>query len=195
MNCKQDILLLDNFDSFTYNIVEQLRCKKNHVVIYRNTVPLKVILLSLSRLKNPIIVLSPGPGEPKYAGCMLELLSYVIGKIPVIGICLGHQAIVEFYGGVLERAGKILHGKSSLMYHDQRYMFKSLPNPLLVSRYHSLICTNIPPGLRINAFLNNTVMGVLNNTQKVCGFQFHPESILTTYGAKLLENTIFWARM
>lgn len=188
----QDILLIDNFDSFTYNIVDQLRFNGNNVIIYRNTVTLKTILSTLFKFKKPVILLSPGPGKPKHAGCMLDLLDHVIGKVPIIGICLGHQAIVEYYGGNVEYSGEVMHGKTSYIYHDQKDMFYNLPNPLLVARYHSLICTNIPKSLVINAFFNNMVMAVRDNKYKVCGFQFHPESILTTYGCKLLNATLKW---
>ncbi|QCI26164.1 aminodeoxychorismate/anthranilate synthase component II [Buchnera aphidicola] len=188
----KDILLIDNFDSFTYNIVDQLRATGNNVIIYRNTVDIQIILCTLSKLKHPVILLSPGPGQPKNSGCMLDLLRYTIGKIPIIGICLGHQAIVEYYGGTVEYAGEIIHGKTSYIYHDQKDMFYNLPNPLLVARYHSLICQKIPKKLIINAFFNNMVMAVRNNKDKICGFQFHPESILTTHGCKLLESTLSW---
>ncbi|WP_343128172.1 aminodeoxychorismate/anthranilate synthase component II [Buchnera aphidicola (Takecallis taiwana)] len=188
----KDILLIDNFDSFTYNIVDQLRVNGYAVIIYRNTVSLNIILSTLSKLKKPIVLLSPGPGKPKHAGCILQLLHVIIGKIPIIGICLGHQAIVEYYGGTVEYSGLIVHGKTSYIYHDQKAMFFNLPNPFLVARYHSLVCKNIPKNLVINAFLNDMVMAVRNDQDKVCSFQFHPESILTTYGTKLLNNTLNW---
>ncbi|QCI27366.1 aminodeoxychorismate/anthranilate synthase component II [Buchnera aphidicola (Therioaphis trifolii)] len=188
----RDILLIDNFDSFTYNIVDQLRCTGNNVIIYRNNISINIILSRLLKLKNPIILLSPGPGKPEHSGCMLHLLKLVIGKIPIIGICLGHQAIVQYYGGTIGYADKILHGKTSYIYHDQKAMFSNFSSPLLVARYHSLICKNISKKLIINAISNNMVMAVRNDYDKVCGFQFHPESILTTYGFKLLNDTLNW---
>ncbi|CAL4043622.1 Anthranilate synthase component 2 [Buchnera aphidicola (Phyllaphis fagi)] len=189
----QEILLLDNFDSFTYNIVDQLRVHNHQVIIYRNNIPISNILSVLFKMKQPIVLLSPGPGIPNQYGCMVNLLRFIIGRIPVIGICLGYQAIVEYYGGTIQYSDKILHGKTSLIMHDEQEMFKSIVNPLLVARYHSLICTNIPLSLKINAQYKNIVMAVRNNFDRVCGFQFHPESILTTQGAKLLNNTIKWA--
>lgn len=188
----EDILLIDNFDSFTYNIVDQLRVIGYRVIIYRNIVSLNTILSILLKLHNPIILLSPGPGIPKYSGCILNLLKLVIGRIPVLGICLGHQAIIEHYGGNIGYAQEILHGKTSLIYHDQKDMFLNIPNPLLVARYHSLIGYHIPKSLVINSYINNMVMSVRNNHDKVCGFQFHPESILTTQGFSLLTNTLHW---
>lgn len=188
-----DILLLDNLDSFTYNLVEQLRNKNNNVLIYRNNVNIKIILNSINKIKNPILTLSPGPSTPKNAGCMLNLINEVKGKIPIVGICLGHQAIVEAYGGIIGYAGEIFHGKASLINHDGLEMFEGLPQPLPVARYHSLICNKIPKNFIINSYFNDMIMSVRNNLDYVCGFQFHPESILTTSGALLLEKIIDWA--
>lgn len=187
-----DILLLDNIDSFTYNLVDQFRVCNYKVVIYRNTVSTKIILKEISKMYNPVLVLSPGPGNPNNAGCMLELLDIMKGKIPIIGICLGHQAIVKIYGGDIRYSGEILHGKTSLINHDKKAMFYNMPNPLPVARYHSLICSNIPKKLTVNAYYNNMVMAVRNDNEKICGFQFHPESILTTLGTKLLKNVMNW---
>lgn len=188
-----NILFIDNIDSFTYNLVDQLRNSQHNVTIYRNTIPADVIVEKLSQMQNPILMLSPGPGAPNEAGCMPELLKRLKGKLPIIGICLGHQAIVESYGGSIVPAGDILHGKASLIEHDEQAMFKGLPNPLPVARYHSLKGENIPKTLTINALCNNIVMAVRNDEDRVCGFQFHPESILTIQGVKLLEQTIEWA--
>lgn len=188
-----NILFLDNVDSFTYNLVDQLRHNQHNVTIYRNTIPADVIIEKLSQMQNPILMLSPGPGAPSEAGSMPELLKRLKGKLPIIGICLGHQAIVESYGGMIVPAGDILHGKASLIEHDGQAMFKELPNPLPVARYHSLKGENIPKTLTVNAMCNNIVMAVRNDQDRVCGFQFHPESILTIQGVKLLEQTIEWA--
>lgn len=123
---------------------------------------------------------------------MPELLTRLRGKLPIIGICLGHQAIVEAYGGYVGQAGEILHGKASSIEHDGQAMFAGLTNPLPVARYHSLVGSNIPAGLTINAHFNGMVMAVRHDADRVCGFQFHPESILTTRGARLLEQTLAW---
>jgi len=188
-----NILFIDNVDSFTYNLVDQLRHNQHNVTIYRNTIPADVIIEKLSQMQNPILMLSPGPGAPSEAGSMPELLKRLKGKLPIIGICLGHQAIVESYGGMIVPAGDILHGKASLIEHDEQAMFEGLPNPLPVARYHSLKGENIPKTLTVNAMCNNIVMAVRNDEDRVCGFQFHPESILTIQGVKLLEQTIEWA--
>ncbi|RAW90551.1 glutamine amidotransferase-related protein [Photorhabdus laumondii] len=188
-----NILLLDNVDSFTYNLVDQLRHHGHQVVIYRNTVATEMIMQQLRMLSSPLLMLSPGPGKPSDSGCMPQLLQQIIGEIPVIGICLGHQAIIEAYGGKISAADEILHGKASLAKHDNQAMFANLENPLPVARYHSLTGSRIPSELTISARCGDTVMAVRHDKHKVCGFQFHPESILTTHGAKLLEQTLVWA--
>ena len=188
-----DILLLDNFDSFTYNLVDQLRTFGHRVMVYRNSLPVEPLLEQLRSMENPVLMLSPGPGAPADAGSMPALLAAVRGKVPVIGICLGHQAIVESYGGTVGQAGEILHGKASAISHDGQEMFSGLPDPLPVARYHSLVGSNIPPDLTVNATFNGMVMAIRHDEDKVCGFQFHPESILTTRGATLLEQTLSWA--
>ncbi|EPB6467203.1 bifunctional anthranilate synthase glutamate amidotransferase component TrpG/anthranilate phosphoribosyltransferase TrpD [Cronobacter dublinensis] len=187
-----DILLLDNIDSFTYNLADQLRANGHNVVIYRNHIPAQTLIERLATMHNPVLMLSPGPGAPSEAGCMPELLTRLRGKLPIIGICLGHQAIVEAYGGYVGQAGEILHGKASSIEHDGQAMFSGLMNPLPVARYHSLVGSDIPAGLTVNAHFNGMVMAVRHDADRVCGFQFHPESILTTQGARLLEQTLAW---
>lgn len=188
-----DILLLDNVDSFTYNLVDQLRASGHQVVIYRNQIADEIIIERLQQMEQPILMLSPGPGTPADAGCMPELLQRLRGQMPIIGICLGHQAIVEAYGGHVGQAGEILHGKASSITHDNQGMFAGMANPLPVARYHSLVGSNIPEGLTVNARFGDMVMAVRHDEHRVCGFQFHPESILTTQGARLLEQTLAWA--
>ena len=188
-----DILLIDNVDSFTYNLVDQLRASGHNVVIYRNQIPADVIIEKLRQLEKPVLLLSPGPGTPSEAGCMPELLKRLRGQLPIIGICLGHQAIVETYGGFVGQAGEILHGKASSITHDNEGMFAGMNNPLPVARYHSLVGSQIPDGLTVNARYGDMVMAVRHDEDRVCGFQFHPESILTSQGARLLEQTLAWA--
>lgn len=188
-----NIILLDNIDSFTYNLVDQLRNNKHQVLVYNNTIPISVILNSLKIMLNPVLMLSPGPGYPNKAGCMMKLIKILKGQIPIIGICLGYQAIIESYGGHISESKEIFHGRSSLIYHDTLAMFSNMPNPLLVGRYHSLVGSRIPSTLKINAYYNKyTAMAVRHDSDKICGFQFHPESILTTHGTQLLNQTITW---
>lgn len=189
-----NIVLLDNIDSFTYNLVDQLRSHKHQVWIYNNRLPKSVIINKLNNTINPILMLSPGPGTPENSGCMMKLIKELRGYFPMIGICLGYQAIVQTYGGRILQSTEIFHGRSSLIYHDTLAMFLGITNPLLVGRYHSLIGIDIPSDLKINAYYNNCVaMAVRNDLDRICGFQFHPESILTTYGTQLIHQTIKWA--
>lgn len=130
------IVLLDNFDSFTYNLVDQFRSLGYPVTIYRNSLSAAAFEEAVNKLDNPVVVLSPGPGAPSEAGCMPEVIQRLKGKVPMIGICLGHQAIVEAYDGTVAGAGEIVHGKSAMMSHNQHPIFNDLPNPLSIARYH-----------------------------------------------------------
>ncbi|EEX37363.1 anthranilate synthase component II [Vibrio metschnikovii] len=188
-----NILFVDNFDSFTYNLVDQFRTLGHQVTIYRNHITAQTIEHAITQLDNPLLVLSPGPGAPSAAGCMPELLQRLKGKVPIIGICLGHQAIVEAYGGTVAGAGDIVHGKVSMMEHQHHAIYAQLPSPMAIARYHSLVATQVPECLTITAQVDGLVMSVVHEQDKICGFQFHPESIMTTYGATLLANAIDWA--
>ncbi|ULF77018.1 aminodeoxychorismate/anthranilate synthase component II [Vibrio alginolyticus] len=188
-----NIIFIDNFDSFTYNLVDQFRSLGYSVKIYRNNIPAETIEQAVNELENPVVLLSPGPGAPSEAGSMPELIQRMKGKVPMIGICLGHQAIVEAYGGTVAGAGEIIHGKVSMMEHQNHAIYQNLPSPLAIARYHSLVATKVPESLTITAEVDDLVMSVVHEEDKVCGFQFHPESIMTTYGATLLANAIEWA--
>ena len=188
---KTHIFLIDNVDSFTYNLVDEMRRTGYLLTIYRNNVDAHYILEQIERCKeNVIIMLSPGPGTPSKAGCMPALLKLVAGKYPVIGICLGHQAIVEYYGGEVGRAEQVKHGKSSLIEHTGKEMFAHLPSPLPVARYHSLMATQVPDTLSVIAEFEDIPMAVYNGQDRILGFQFHPESILTSHGSQLLSQSI-----
>ncbi|OCH47439.1 aminodeoxychorismate/anthranilate synthase component II [Vibrio cyclitrophicus] len=188
-----DIVFIDNFDSFTYNLVDQFRSLGHSVKIYRNNISAKVVEAAINELDNPVALLSPGPGAPADAGCMPELIQRLKGKVPMIGICLGHQAIVEAYGGTVAGAGEIIHGKVSMMEHQNHATYQGLPSSLAIARYHSLVATHVSDSLTVTAEVDDLVMSVVQEQDKVCGFQFHPESIMTTYGATLLANAIEWA--
>ncbi|WP_354625129.1 aminodeoxychorismate/anthranilate synthase component II [Psychromonas sp. MME2] len=188
---KQTLFFLDNFDSFTYNLVDQFKALGYPVKIYRNSLSATQIKSYIDACENEVVlVLSPGPGTPSAAGCLIELISLCRGKIPMIGICLGHQALIEQYGGVVGQAEQIMHGKSSLISHCGDRMFAGLKKPLSVARYHSLIGSTVPDSLEVVADYNGMCMAVYNEQDKVIGLQFHPESILTCEGAKLLENCL-----
>ncbi|RKF20401.1 aminodeoxychorismate/anthranilate synthase component II [Alginatibacterium sediminis] len=189
-----NIVLLDNFDSFTYNLVDQFRCLGASVAIYRNSIAAQEIYTHLQQAgSNTVLVLSPGPGNPEQAGCLLALIEMCRGKFPILGICLGHQALVQSYGGHVGRASEIVHGKASAIEHDQELMFNGLSHPLPIARYHSLVATQVPSQLRVNAHYQGMPMAVINESDRVLGLQFHPESILSTQGAKLLAQSLEWA--
>lgn len=189
-----NIVFIDNFDSFTYNLVDQFRSLGHAVTIYRNNIAAESIEAAVKQLDNPVVLLSPGPGAPSEAGSMPQVIQRLKGKIPMIGICLGHQAIVEAYGGKVAGAGEIIHGKVSMMEHQNHATYAGLPSPLAIARYHSLVATEVPDSLTVTAEVDGLVMSVVHEQDKVCGFQFHPESIMTTYGATLLSNAINWAQ-
>ncbi|WP_299078533.1 aminodeoxychorismate/anthranilate synthase component II [uncultured Paraglaciecola sp.] len=194
------VFLLDNFDSFTYNLVDELRTLGLELVVYRNSVSAEMILQKMQQKAQQVnqngqrtqvmLMLSPGPGNPSQAGSMLALLELVKGQFPVLGICLGHQAIVESYGGKIIRADKVMHGKSSLINHCGDKMFANMPQPLPVARYHSLMASNMPKELNVLANFSDIPMAVAHLDDKMLGFQFHPESILTSQGSQLLMQSI-----
>jgi anthranilate synthase component 2 len=192
-----NLVLIDNIDSFTYNLVDEIRSLGIEMSIYRNTVDAQFVLDKLAEYdkKGPtLLMLSPGPGAPADAGCMPEVLQKVRGKYPVLGICLGHQAIIEAYGGVVARAPQVMHGKSSQMNYvdskETQSIFAGLSNPLSIARYHSLVATQIPESLQVIANIDGLVMAVLQPDDRMLGFQFHPESILTCDGSVLLMQSI-----
>ncbi|MDG2957696.1 aminodeoxychorismate/anthranilate synthase component II [Exercitatus varius] len=185
------IVFLDNFDSFTYNLVDQFRTLGHQVRIYRNDCDLD-LLEKMCREPDTILALSPGPGTPTEAGNMLPLIRRVKNSVPIIGICLGHQALIEAFGGKVVHAGEVLHGKVSKIQHDNQAMFAGLQNPMPVARYHSLMGSDLPEELIVNANYNGIVMAIRHRDLPICAFQFHPESLLTVQGSKLLEQSIDW---
>lgn len=186
-----DIFLLDNFDSFVYNLVDEFRGYENTTVsVYRNSVPAEIIFEKMSAAANPVLVISPGPGNPDEAGCLLRLIALCHRKFPILGICLGHQAICQFYGGSVVPAPEIMHGKSSLIEHRAEGPFAGFPSPLPFARYHSLVGAKIPPSLEVIAHCRDLPMAVMNRADRVVGFQFHPESIMSPRGSELLKNTL-----
>lgn len=187
--CK--IYLLDNFDSFTYNLVDEFRQLGYPVVIYRNNVDAQYIRRQMDNEQQPVIlVLSPGPGTPHNAGCLLSLINICKNRYPMLGICLGHQALVESFGGKIGLAPQTVHGKTSKIFHNGHAIFGQLPNNLQVARYHSLQAINIPPELEVIAQLDDIPMAVISEPYQVLGFQFHPESIMTTQGSTLIEQAL-----
>lgn len=187
-----DVLLIDNFDSFAFNLVDEFARRGADVSVYRNDIGLEraVDLAEASDL----VVLSPGPGTPAGAGCSLDLVRRVAGAVPLLGICLGHQTIVEAFGGRVGRHDQIVHGKASAVAHEAEGLFAELPNPLKVGRYHSLVAHELPDELRVTARLGEVAMAVEHRAHRVAGVQFHPESILTPQGGRLVDNALRWAQ-
>ncbi|MCT8547693.1 aminodeoxychorismate/anthranilate synthase component II [Glaesserella parasuis] len=184
------IIFLDHFDSFTYNLVDQFRTLGHQVQVYRNDCDIALLEQAALAQPNTLLALSPGPGNPSEAGNLLPLIARLKGKVPMIGICLGHQALIESFGGKIVHAGEVLHGKVSLISHDNLAMFEGLNNPMPVARYHSLMGVELPDELIVNATYENIVMAIRHKSLPICGFQFHPESILTVQGSQLLKQTI-----
>jgi anthranilate synthase/aminodeoxychorismate synthase-like glutamine amidotransferase len=182
------ILLLDNYDSFTYNLAQYLGELGCDVEVHRND---KITVEEIARRKPQRIVISPGPCTPQEAGISVELIERLAGKFPILGVCLGHQAIGAAFGGKIIRAPKLFHGKTSQIRHDGKTIFRKLPDPLTATRYHSLIVErkSLPRELFITAETDDgIIMGLRHRRHKIEGVQFHPESVLTESGKQLLQN-------
>lgn len=182
------ILMLDNYDSFTYNLVQYLGELGAKVEVFRND---KISPAEIKSLRPEKIVISPGPGRPENAGISCQVIREFAGKIPILGVCLGHQALGYVYGGRIVGAKRLMHGKTSEIYHNGRTIFKGLANPFEATRYHSLIVEKetLPSCLEINAWTREgEIMGLKHKKYPLWGVQFHPESILTRAGKSLLAN-------
>ena len=185
------IIMIDNFDSFTHNLVDEFEKRNCKVHVYRNNIGLKNFEKIIKKIKPKLIVISPGPGTPKDAGISIDAIKKYAGKIPIFGVCLGHQSIIEAFNGIVDRAPEVLHGKPSKITHDKKTIYKNLNNPLQVGRYHSLAGLKIPDILEVSAKSDsNVVMGVRHKKYFVEGVQFHPESILTPEGGIIIENLL-----
>ena len=187
------LLMIDNYDSFTYNVVQYLAELGADVQVYRND---EITIEQIEELNPERLVISPGPCTPNEAGISMEAIRHFAGKLPILGICLGHQAIGQVYGGDVIRAGRVMHGKVSPVFHKDTGVFRSLSNPLQATRYHSLVIdkTTLPDCLEVTAWTRNDdgsveeIMGVRHKTLPIEGVQFHPESIMTEQGHELLRN-------
>ncbi|MGA2774564.1 MAG: aminodeoxychorismate/anthranilate synthase component II [Candidatus Omnitrophota bacterium] len=182
------VLMLDNYDSFTYNLVQYLGALGEEVKVFRND---KITIPKIRKLRPEKIVISPGPGRPEDAGISCELIGEFAGKIPILGVCLGHQAIGYVFGGRIINARNLMHGKTSLIYHTGETIFKGIPNPFEATRYHSLLVDskNLPACLKVIAWTKNKeIMGLKHKSYPLWGVQFHPESVLTKSGMDILAN-------
>lgn len=182
------LLMIDNYDSFTYNIVQYFCQLGEEVQVHRND---KISLEQIEALQPARLVISPGPCSPEEAGISVAAITHFAGKIPILGVCLGHQSIGTAFGGQVVRSSSLMHGKTSPIHHDGKELFKNLPNPFLATRYHSLIVDRptLPDCLETTAWVENgEIMGLSHKTLPIWGVQFHPESILTESGMDLLQN-------
>ena len=187
------LLMIDNYDSFTYNVVQYLAELGADVHVYRND---EITLEEIEALNPERLVISPGPCTPNEAGISMDAIRHFAGKLPILGICLGHQAIGQVYGGDVIRAGQVMHGKVSAVFHKDTGVFRGLSNPLQATRYHSLVIdkTSLPDCLEATAWTRHDdgaieeIMGVRHKTLPIEGVQFHPESIMTEQGHELLRN-------
>ena len=187
------MLMIDNYDSFTYNLVQYLGELGADVVVYRND---QITIEDIEKMQPERIMISPGPCTPNEAGISMQVIEYFAGKLPILGVCLGHQSIGQVFGGKIIHAREIMHGKTSMIHHKDKGVFKGLTNPYEATRYHSLVIEKetLPDCLEITAWTENAdgsmdeIMGVKHKTLAVEGVQFHPESILTEHGHDLLRN-------
>jgi len=186
--------MIDNYDSFTYNLVQYFGELGEEIEVFRND---KISIPEIEKLNPEMLVISPGPGTPKDAGISLDLIHHFKGKIPILGVCLGHQCIGEAFGGRIVPAPRLMHGKTSLIYHDEKGVYQDLPNPFEATRYHSLIIEkeSVPECLKMSAWTEEQeIMGVKHKRYLIIGVQFHPESILTKEGKQLLKNFLTLSR-
>jgi len=187
------LLMIDNYDSFTYNVVQYFGELGANVKVVRND---EITIEEIEKLNPDQLVISPGPCTPNEAGISVEAIKHFAGKLPILGICLGHQSIAAAFGGKIIRAGKVMHGKTSDVYHEDKGVFNHLNKPFTATRYHSLVIEKetLPECLEVTSWTNNEdgsmeeIMGVQHKTLPIQGVQFHPESILTQHGHDLLEN-------
>jgi len=187
------LLMIDNYDSFTYNLVQYFAELGAEVVVYRND---QIDIETIERLAPQQLVISPGPCDPDKAGISLAAISHFAGRLPILGVCLGHQAIGQAFGGRVVHAGAIMHGKTSRIHHNDKGVFRSLPSPFEATRYHSLVVeqASLPDCLEITAWTEKSdgsieeIMGLRHRELAIEGVQFHPESILTEHGHDLLKN-------
>jgi anthranilate synthase component 2 len=188
------LLMIDNYDSFTYNLVQYFAELGETVEVHRND---KITVAEVAARRPDRLVISPGPCSPDEAGISVAVIRELAGKLPILGVCLGHQSIGQAFGGRIVRAGRLMHGKTSPVHHDGRELFAGLSNPFEATRYHSLLIerATLPPCLEITAWTaEDEIMGVRHREQPLWGVQFHPESILTVEGKRLLENFLEMTR-
>ena len=184
------VLFIDNFDSFTYNLVDDFCKRKSQAKVYRADTELEKLKRVAENFSPDLLVISPGPGNPDTAGVSLAAVDYFKDKLPIFGVCLGHQTIAQYFGGKIGHAPKPMHGKPSRITHNGQDIFAGIENPLQAGRYHSLVAVEMPDCLETTAQFDGIVMGLRHKEFPIFGVQFHPESILTPAGGKIIENIL-----
>lgn len=184
------ILLIDNEDSFVYNLADEFSRQNCHVDVYRNTWPLEEALAYIAQEKPDALVFSPGPGHPREAVLCHSLFDHAPDDLPILGVCLGLQCMVEHFGGQVSRCPELCHGKASAITHTNQGLFKGLPQPMQVARYHSLAAEKLGPDLLATAHCGDIIMAAQHKTRPVYAVQFHPESVLTPEGSQIITNFI-----
>jgi len=192
-NISRKVLFIDNFDSFTYNLVDDF-CKRScQARVYRADTELEELKRVAGEFSPDLLVISPGPGTPDTAGVSLSVVDYFKDKLPIFGVCLGHQVIVQHFGGKIGHAPEVMHGKPSRVIHDEKGIFAGVENPLQAGRYHSLCVLELPDCLEKTAEFEGIIMAARHKELPIFGVQFHPESILTPAGGKIIENILSMA--
>ncbi|WP_020062130.1 aminodeoxychorismate/anthranilate synthase component II [Bacillus sp. 123MFChir2] len=184
------ILMIDNYDSFTFNLVQFLGELGQELIVKRND---EITIGDIENMQPDFLMISPGPCSPNEAGISMDVIRHFAGKIPIFGVCLGHQSIAQVFGGDVVRAERLMHGKTSLMHHDEKTIFADIPNPFTATRYHSLIVKKetLPECLEVTSWTEEgEIMALRHKTLPIEGVQFHPESIMTSHGKELLQNFI-----
>ncbi len=184
------VLFVDNFDSFTYNLVDDFAKRHCETRVYRADTPIEELKAVAAQFDPDLLVISPGPGNPDTAGVSLQAIGAFKNKLPIFGVCLGHQVIVQYFGGVIGHAPEPMHGKPSRINHNGKGLFQAIENPLQAGRYHSLAAHTLPDCLEQTAEFEGIVMGVQHRELPIFGVQFHPESILTPAGGKIIQNVL-----
>lgn len=181
------ITVIDNYDSFTYNLVHYLQILGQEVQVFLHD---QITVKQIEQLKPSHLIISPGPNSPKEAGISVAAIQYFQQKMPILGVCLGHQSIAYAFGGHIIRAPQIIHGKSFPIFHNKQGLFQDIPNYFQATRYHSLAveCASLPTSLQIDAWTDSTIMAISHREYPIFGLQFHPEAILSEYGLEILQN-------
>jgi len=187
---EKKVLFIDNFDSFTYNLVDDFAKRQCVTRVYRADTSIEALKAVADEFDPDLLVISPGPGTPDTAGVSLDAVGYFKDRLPIFGVCLGHQTIVQYFGGRIGHAPEPMHGKPSRISHSEKGLFQGVENPLQAGRYHSLMAQTLPDCLERTAEFDGIVMGVQHRQWPIFGVQFHPESILTPAGGKIIQNVL-----